>query len=642
VAGGERRLAAIMFTDIVGYTRLSQANESLALQLLEEHRGLLRPTFMAHGGVEVKTIGDAFLVEFKSALAAVECAVETQENMNNRNEGVLPTRKLELRIGIHVGDVVHEAGDIYGDAVNIASRIEPLAEPGGVCISQQVFDQIRNKTKLEIRKIGEVELKNLELPLAVYRVNLPREARSRFEPSNGEQSGPRERLAVLPFVNISPDPNDEYFADGLTEEMISRLSEIKDLKVIARTSVMGYKRKEKKVSEIARELQVGSVIEGSVRKAGNRIRVSVQLVDGRTEEHLWASNYDNELTDIFAIQSDVASRVSSALSAGIFSGAHRKPTENIEAYALYLRAVQLTYEGGEDNLREAAALFERAISMDPSFALAYVGYAEVWGGLASGGYEDFAMISEKAEPAARKALALDPGSAEAHAIMAMVHNMLDRFSLAIVEAERAIEINPNLSEAHGSLVLLYSIQRGIDDAMSEAQRAYELDPLSSDTGGLLAMVAQASGKSSLAMDVLMRMKELNPRNPRVYLAFAAYYAVQRDSTKAQEMLDAARRISPNEPQGRVAQGVLYAMTGRRKEAEDALDEFRREMAESVFLSAQLSIQTALGNVDEAYKALMRQAETHSWPFDIKWNPFYEPLRKDPRFPEFCRKVGIPT
>jgi len=630
-----------MFTDMVGYTRLSQANESLALQLLEEHRGLLRPTFLAHGGVEVKTIGDAFLVEFKSALDAVLCAVETQQKMDRRNEGVLPTRKLELRIGIHVGDVVHEASDIYGDAVNIASRIEPLAEPGGVCISQQVYDQVRNRTEFEITKTGELKLKNLELPLAVYKVNLPQDVRSTVGQAKGEQSGPRERLAVLPFVNISPDPNDEFFADGLTEELIARLSEIRDLKVIARTSVMGYKRKEKKISEIARELEVGSIIEGSVRKAGNRIRVSVQLIDARTEEHLWSSNYDDELTDIFAIQSDVASRVAGALSAGFFSGTPRKPTENIEAYALYLRAIQLSYEGGEHSLREAAALFERTISMDPSFVLAYVGFADAWAGLANGGYEDFTVVSEKAEPAARKALALDPGSAEAHATMALVHNLLDRFNLAIVEAERAIQINPNLSEAHSSLVFLYCTQRGIDQALPEAQRAYELDPLSFETGGLLAMVAELSGKSSLAMDVMMRMKELNPRNPRVYLGLATCYTQEGDFTKAQEMLDTARRINPNEPQGRVAQGLLYALTGRRKEAEDVLAEIQRERTESVFLSAQLDIQAALGSIDEAYKALIRQAETHSWPFDIKWDPLYEGLRKDPRFPEFCRKVGIP-
>ena len=290
MADGERRLAAIMFTDIVGYTHLSQTNESLALELLEEHQRLLRPAFAAHGGTEVKTMGDAFLVEFKSALQAVMCAVEIQKKMAERNAAAPPSRKLELRIGIHVGDVVNGAGDIYGDAVNVASRIEPLAEPGGVCISQQVFDQIRNKTPLEIDKVGDVNLKNVYLPVGIYKIGL-----TGSRASAEQLSGPKERLAVLPFVNISPDPNDEYFADGLTEELIAKLSEVKGLKVIARTSVMNYKRKEKKVSEIAAELRVGSVIEGSVRKAGDRIRISVQLIDPRTEEHLWSSNYDSKL-----------------------------------------------------------------------------------------------------------------------------------------------------------------------------------------------------------------------------------------------------------------------------------------------------------------------------------------------------------
>jgi len=641
MASGERRLAAIMFTDVVGFTRLSQANESLALELLEEHRRLLRPTISAHGGVEVKTMGDSFLVEFKSALDAVLGAVETQHKMGERNEGVLPTRKLELRVGIHVGDVVHEAGDIYGDAVNIASRIEPLAEPGGVCISQQVFDQIRNKTKLEIEKVGEVGLKNLELPLAVYKVKLPKRASAGDRQPKHTQAGPRERLAVLPFVNISPDPNDEYFADGLTEEMISRMSEIKDLKVIARTSVMGYKRKEKKVSEIARELEVGSVVEGSVRKSGNRIRVSVQLIDARTEEHLWSSNYDEEITDIFAIQTDVASKVAGALSAGFFSQAPKKHTENLEAYALYLRGVQLSYEGGEENLRAAASLFERAISMDPSFALAHVGYADVWGGLANRGYEDYSSLSERAEPAGRRALALDPESAEAHAIMSQIHSMLDRFDLAIAEAERAIQINPNLSEAHSSLVLLYGTQRGIDEALLEAKKAYELDPLSSETGSMLARLSQWVGDYSLAMGVLMRMKELKPRNPGVFTDLATYYMWRGDFPKAQEMLDSARRIRPDEPHERIVQGTLFALTGRKEEARRALEEIRRNNIESLGLAAQLEIETALGDVDEAYKALLRQTETHSWPFDIKWAPPYASLRRDARFPEFCRKVGIP-
>jgi adenylate cyclase len=379
-----------------------------------------------------------------------------------------------------------------------------------------------------------------------------------------------------------------------------------------------------------------------VRKSGNRIRVSVQLIDARTEEHLWSSNYNEEMTDIFAIQGDVASKVASALSARFFSDSHKKYTENAEAYALYLRGIQLSYEGGEDNLRDAAKLFERVISMDPSFALAYVGYADVWGGLAMRGYEEFTAFSEKAEPAARKALSLDPGSAEAHAILSQIHTALDRFDLAIVEAERAVQINPSISEAHSSLMMLYCLQRGIDEAVLEAQKAYELDPLSSETCSMLARLSQAVGNNGLAMNVLMRMKELKPRNAGVLLDLASYYTWQGDFDKAQEMVDAARKLRPSEPHGKISQGILYALTGKREQAKRALDEIRRNYTESVSLHAQLEIETALGDVDGAYKALMRQTETHSWPFDIKWAPPYESLRRDARFPEFCRKVGIPA
>ena len=282
----ERRLSAIMFTDMVGYTRMSQADEAAALELLEEHRAVLRPLIETHAGTEVKTIGDAFLVEFRSALDAITCAAEIQSKIADRNSRVPDSRKVQVRIGIHLGDVVHSSNDVYGDAVDIASRIEPLAEPGGICISQQVFDSVKNKTDLGIESAGQVELKNVDAPMGVYRVEL-----NRSSESLGNRA-PRERLAVLPFVNISPDPNDEYFADGLTEELIIKMSEIKGLKVIARTSVMNYKKKEKNISQIGRELGAGSVIEGSVRKAGSKIRVTVQLIDSRTEEHLWASNYD--------------------------------------------------------------------------------------------------------------------------------------------------------------------------------------------------------------------------------------------------------------------------------------------------------------------------------------------------------------
>jgi adenylate cyclase len=635
MADSERRLAAIMFTDIVGFTHMSQANESQALELLQEHQRLLRGTFAAHGGTEVKTMGDAFLVEFKSALEAVMCAVEMQKRMGERNAGAAPSRRLELRIGIHVGDVVHGPGDIYGDAVNVASRIEPLAEPGGVCISQQVFDQIRNKTALEIDKVGDVRLKNVDLPVGVYKVNL-----TGSRGSSDELPGPRERLGVLPFVNISPDPSDEYFADGLTEELITKLSEIKGLKVIARTSIMSYKRKEKKISEIAAELGVGSIIEGSVRKAGDMVRISVQLVDARTEEHLWSSNYDSKLDDIFAVQSDVASKVAASLSAGFFSKKPREDTKDIEAYTLYLRAKQLSYETSEASMEETVALFQRAISKDPTFARAYVGLSEGWHMLAVTGYEDFAAMAHNAEAAAIKALELDPGLAEAHSAMAGVDSMFDRFDAALVETEAAAQINPNYPGVYMSLGILDSIMRTLDEALQMFRRAYELDPLSPGAGETLAQVASWAGEDGEALEVLARLREFNPKDPKVYLRLADYYMEKKDFEEAQKMVDAARSLGPDEPMIVVSQGILFALSGKRKEAQDELRQILANENESFRLNGALWVQSALGNLDGAFEALMRQAETHSWPSTIKIDPLYAELRKDSRFLEFCRKVGI--
>jgi adenylate cyclase len=634
--GADRQLAAIMFTDIVGYTRLAQAKESLALELLEEHRGDVRPLFPAHGGTEIKTIGDAFLVEFKSALEAVLCAVEIQRKMAERNSKVPSDRRFQLRIGVHLGDVVHDSGDVFGDAVNVASRIEPLADPGGVCISQQVFDNIRNKTEFEIVKMGEVELKNVELPVGVYRVNM----------EVGESRGrafraPRERLAVLPFVNISPDPNDEYFADGLTEELISKLSEIKGLKVLARTSVMNYKKKEKSVSQIGKELEAGSIIEGSVRKAGNRIRVTVQLIDSTTEEHLWASNYDKELDDIFAIQSDVAARVANSISAGFFPAPKKADTDDVEAYTMYIKAMQLVHAAQELSLREAVILFEKAIKRDPSFARAYAGLCLAWHRLASGGYEDFGVVESRAEPAVKKALELDPGSAEAHAAMAGVCNMLDRPAQVVAEAEQAVRINPNLADAYLQLGINHAAMGDLDRSLVSLEKAHELDPLAANISEQLARTSLVAGKPDRAKGVLERMDELTPRNPRILNGLAEYYMVMQDFAKAQELLTKGFEVNAREPLLRLNQGVLYALTGRKQEAEELKKEIMADKAESVSLYGQLFISAALGDLDQAFAALMRQADLHAWPFLIGSLPIFSELRKDSRYAQFAARMGLP-
>ncbi|MDA4120951.1 MAG: tetratricopeptide repeat protein [Thaumarchaeota archaeon] len=637
MSGSDRRLAAIMFTDIVGYTRMAQANESQALELLEEHRKILRPLFPAHGGTEVKTMGDAFLVEFRSALEAVLCAVEIQKKISERNTSAPKLKRLDVRVGIHLGDVVHGSGDVYGDAVNVASRIEPLAEPGGICISQQVYDHVRNKTELDISRMGQIDLKNVELPLGVYRINMPETGERR-----GERAAPRERLAVLPFVNISPDPNDEYFADGLTEELISKLSEIKGLKVIARTSVMNYKKKEKNISEIGKELDVGTIIEGSIRKAGTKIRVAVQLIDSRTEEHLWASSYDKELDDIFAIQSDVAAKVAESVSKGFFSGGKRSDTKDIEAYTLYLKAMQLQHEGSEPGLREAVVLFEKAIARDGGFARAYAGLASTFQSLVSAGYDDFAMVTSRSEPAARRALELDPGLAEAHSAMSGVANMLDRFDQAISEGNEAVRINPNLAEAHLYIGIMHASNGRIVEGIASCERAHELDPLSIRVAGVLTLICRATGRVDRSLEVLNRMDELYPKNPRILNGLAESYMFKQDLVKAQELLTEGLRLNPSEPIMRLNQGLLYAFTGKRKEAEKVMDEIVHDSTESARLYSQLFINAALGNLDEAFKAADRMTETHSWPFMIGSLPVFAELRKDSRYLDFSAKVGLPT
>ena len=404
----QRRLAAIMFTDMVGYTALGQRNESLSLALVEEQRKLIRPILARHNGREIKTIGDAFLVEFLSALDAVRCAYDIQRAVREFNISLPEDRRVHLRVGVHLGDVVESGGDISGDAVNVASRIEPLAEDGGVCVTRQVYDHIQNKFELKLASLGVKPLKNVSIPIEVFRMVMPWSVET---PAPSVQLD-KKRIAVLPFTNMSSNPEEGYFADGMTEELITSLSGVRQLTVIARTSVMGYKGTTKKVREIGRELEVGSVLEGSVRKAGNKVRITAQLIDASTEGHLWAQNYDRQLEDVFAIQSEIAEKVAGELRIRLVDSEKRtlekKPTENTEAYTCFLQGRELFREETEASLRQALGLFEKAIELDPKFAKAYVGVAECHEWLASGGYEPYDVSLSSMKTSLERAIDLDP------------------------------------------------------------------------------------------------------------------------------------------------------------------------------------------------------------------------------------------
>jgi adenylate cyclase len=335
----QRRLVVIMFTDMVGFTARAQADEAAALGLRQEQEELIRPVLASHQGHEVKSTGDGLLVEFGSALKAIECAIGIQRRLHERNAKGGATR-IDLRIGIHLGDVEQHGGDIFGDAVNIASRIEAIAEPGGICLSSAVYEQVRNKIPDTLVKLPPRSMKGVQRPMDLYRVVLPWTVREPLSASPGPA-----RLAVLPFSNISPDPSDEYFADGLTEELITVLSQLKELRVIARTSVMPYKSTSKGIAQIGAELGVATVLEGSVRKAGDQLRITVQLIDVATQEHTWANTFDRKLDKIFAVQSEIAKLIAKQLKVNVRAAEQARlearPPIRPDSYLAYLKGRSL-------------------------------------------------------------------------------------------------------------------------------------------------------------------------------------------------------------------------------------------------------------------------------------------------------------
>ncbi len=428
-----------MFTDMVGYTALTQTDEPQALSLLETQRNLMQPVLSKHGGRKVKTMGDGSLIEFGSALQATESAVEIQKVLHEYNEARLV--KLSVRIGIHVGDVVHTDGDIFGDAVNIASRIEPLAGPGGICISEQVYDQVRNKIPYKLTKLQPKELKNVAFQIDTYKVELPWEGGG----MNPGAEHDTHRLAVLPLTNMSSDSEDEYFADGMTEELIAAVSKIRELNVISRTSVMEYKGKGRRIAEVGDELNVGTVLEGSVRRAGNRLRITVQLIDVADDRHLWSEKYDRELDDVFKVQDDIAGKIAEALRVTFkaLPETIHKQTENIEAYTLYLKGRFFWNKRRKDGILEAIKLFQAATRIDPAYARAYSGLADAYNIALIYGFMDDTEARPKGRDATMRALELDDTLPEAHASPGLMLFDDLRYQEAQQELRKAMELNPS-------------------------------------------------------------------------------------------------------------------------------------------------------------------------------------------------------
>jgi adenylate cyclase len=629
-------LAAVMFTDLVGYTALTQRNEALAMQLLEEHRRLVRPFFPKHNGREIKTIGDAFLVEFASALEATRCAFDIQQSLNELNTGREQDRSVMLRIGIHLGDVIHDQNDVYGDAVNIASRIEPLASPGGICVSEQVYAQIKNKFEFPLLTLGERNLKNVSEPVEVYRVVLPWEKKS-----ESESSLEKTRIAVLPFTSMSPDPNDQYFADGITEEIISIVSGISGLSVISRTSVMGYKGTTKKLGEIGRELDVGSVLEGSFRKAGNRIRITAQLIDVVGDKHLWAQNYDKTLDDIFAVQSEIAEKVAGELRIRLVESEkktlEKKPTENTEAYTFFLRGRELLREETEASLRQAVSLFEKAIELDPKFARAYVGIAECHLALAESGQDSYGGSLSNAKVPLDRALSLDPDLPEAHSCLSGLLFDMDDMPGAEAEAKKALELNPSLTEPYRCLFELAALREDEGEMVKQIETAYRLDPLRPHYIWLVGETYLFTGRYQEALELWKKTEQLAPA--AVYRGMVDYYLTKGDIEKAKEFHAKAERLEPTRPWVMWVRGVIAAREGDRETALLMIKRIEDARMGPISFNYIAYVYHALGDLDSFFELMNKLTETHALvPFFLMYSPLLAQARTDPRYPVLAEKV----
>jgi adenylate cyclase len=634
-----RKLAAIMFTDMVGYTLLGQKNESLSLALVDEQRRVVRPILARHQGREIKTIGDAFLVEFPNAIDAMRCAYDIQRATRELNLSLAVDKRIHLRIGIHVGEVVESGGDISGDAVNVASRIEPLAEDGGVCLTRQAYDHVRGKTDLSLVNVGTRFLKNVVEPMEIYKIIMP----WLEEASRPATHLDRYRVAVLPFANMSPDPNDEYFADGMTEELIDRLAQIKRLKIIARTSIMAYKKKEKKAAEIAKELDAGTLVEGSVRKAGNKIRVTVQLIRADTEEHLWSSHYDGSLEDIFAVQGEIAEKVAGELKVQLIGSEkatlEKRPTENTEAYTFFLKGRDLAREESEHSLRQAVELFQRAIALDPSFARAYEDMAECYMTLSNDGYEPLDVVGPKAELAARKALDLDPDLAEAYATLAYVHFNGDRLKQCELEAKRALELNPSISEAYRELAFIALVRGDGNGAISMLETALKLDPLRSFYIERLGQLYFFLGREDEALQFWERTDQLAPA--ATFRSKTEYHLFKGNYEHAKELFHQAEKLDPTHTWVSWMRGFIASLTADKEGALREISNIEKNYVSADALNGIAFISYGLGDFDSYFAYVNKAADQHALRIVyVMYSPLFSRARADPRYELLLDKVRM--
>jgi adenylate cyclase len=679
VSGRERReLAAIMFSDVAGYTAIMGRDERQGVKVIADHRARLRAFLPRFNGRLVGEIGDGTLSSFHSVIDAVECARELQASLWEDPE-------LRLRIGIHVGDVLLTNNTVLGDGVNVASRIHALAPPGGICISQKVYEEIRNKPEIGVKSLGDTRLKNVADPVRLYLITpgapaahptqrIDRNGRHLLlgavsavllaaiiygvmkwklnsEPIAEHQAASARMIrsiAVLPLDNFSGDPNQEYFADGMTDELTTDLASISALRVISRSSVMQYKGSHRPPApDIAKALNVDGLVEGSVLRIGDRVRITAQLIDAPSDRHVWAKSFERTSRDVLALQDELAEAIAQEIKVQLTPQEQEHLTSmrpvNPAAHDAYLEGRYFLASPSDQNVKKALAQFERAIQLDPNLPLAFAGLSDAYNWAAytdQGSFPPMGVIP-KAKAAAEKALQLDNTLAEAHCSLGNALSDFFNWKAGEREFRRAIALNPNYAFAHDQFGMMLAQLGRLDEALVENKRAAELDPLSPEVHALFASTLVWQGNYQEAIEQARRGSDLDPASdfPRFFVGWTDLQAGK--ISQAVPELQKAYAIGSSAYEAGYL-GYAYAASGDHTRGMAVIEELQQESTRR-FVSPlwPAIIYLALGDRQRSLEGLERAYRAGDpWLQNLKMDRVYDPLRSEPHFIELLRKVGL--
>jgi len=676
----KRQLAAIMFTDMVGYSQQMQKDEANALKLLEKQWEIVEPILNEFGGNRIKTIGDAFYTQFHSVLKALKCALEVQRILSSYNATRHFEEHVTLRIGIHLGDIEIKDGDAYGDGVNIAARIEPLAEPGGIAITEDVHRQVVNKIEYSFKPLGKPELKNIHQRFEVYQVILPWQDRRKKQDPNftvdkdrrrqsqmhsktlKNKNGPKQStgrpviygvmiamvimatvflyknnmsslnrelgrsIAVLPFENMTEQSGSDYFSDGITEDIISALSEINGLRVIARTSILQYKGTNKTVVEIAKEVNVNTILEGSVRRIDNNVRVVAQLIDIETDDHLWANTYDRKLDDIFEVQSDIALNIANALEAELSTELTAEltssSTQNSQAYENYLKGKEQYYTYTEEGFRKAVKYYNSALELDPNYALAYAelagAYAQLYNTTKEVTFKDIGFKSVE------KAVSINPELAEAYKARGVLNAYTGQGIKALEDYLKAVNLKPGYSDVIANIGYRYFAFGDLSECYNWQKKAHALNPNHRFNAWYHSIPLFIMNENESAIEILNNDLEKIKDSFEMRAILFYFHANNGDYKKAKSMLDELSKVRSDDKRIFELRGLYHLMQGEHEEGVRmmALASYPTEYSQLLLAQAYFKLKDK--NKGEE---ILKNIEKESQALILRGSPSYHPSYK---------------